>query len=75
MRRDGRITLYLWKSNVTNWPGSLSFPLLSVRVGKHNIARSQRSVLFVGPDGFVWSGRQYGENSDLCHCRRTKISV
>jgi hypothetical protein len=78
MRETGKIILYLAESKeregtveICNWPGSLKFPLLSVRNGRHNIARTQTSVRFVGPDGHVWSGRQYG-SSELCYCRRTR---
>lgn len=56
---------------VTNWPSSLKFPC-RVKKGRHNIAGSRCDVWFNGPDGFVWHGVQYGEWTQICHCRRTK---
>lgn len=29
-------------------------------------------VWFNGPDGHLWHGVNYGHNSQLCHCRRTR---
>jgi hypothetical protein len=76
MIRDGRATLYLTAEKetnrfaVTNWPGSLSFPVGSIKTGRHNIARTVTTAYFSGPDGKTWSARQYGDMSDLAHCRR-----
>jgi hypothetical protein len=77
MLSSGRATLYLTGNRadgykVTNWPGSLSFPVHYAKHGRHNIARSRVDVYFVGPDGNTWHGVQYGENTQICHCRRTK---
>ena len=72
MKEKGRIALYLTESGVTNWPGSLSFPVLARTKGGHNIAQSRYDVWFRGPDNFIWHGVQYGENTQICHCRRTK---
>ena len=73
----GRIALYLDESKprwrVTNWPGSLSFPAMETRSGHHNIGRSRSDVWFRGPDGFMWWGVSYGDNTQICHCRRTKV--
>lgn len=60
------------KLEVINWPGTLRFPVVSSRKGKHNIARTQTTVYFRGPNGMNWIGRQYGENTQICHCRRIK---
>lgn len=79
MRRDGRMTLYLtripgtFRFRVSNWPDSLSFPVSVAWGGKHNLGGRVTFVRFIGPDGAVWSGRQVGDNSQLCYCRRTKI--
>lgn len=59
-----------WK--VTNWPGSLSFPVSGLTQGRHNISRTRIDAWFVGPDGHYWHGAQYGENTQVIHCRRTK---
>ena len=79
MSQDGhsnRLPLYLSKQDgrwtVTNWPGTLRFPVLHCTTGHHNIARTQTTVRFVAPDGHWWSGRQYGDNTTIVHCRRTK---
>lgn len=61
----------LW--TVTNWPNSLRFSV--VRPPKrswHNIARNRYDVWFNGPDGLVWWGVQYGDMTQLCHCKRTR---
>lgn len=84
MREHGRITLYLtgpsvldyqakaspWK--LSNWPGTLEFPTQRTSTGRHNMAGTRYDVWFTGPDGAPWWGVQYGENTQLCHCRRIK---
>jgi hypothetical protein len=77
MIRDGRITLYLTREDngswwVGNWPGSAKFKVGSYRKGGHNIARTRHDVWFMGPDGKEWHGVQYGENTQICHCKRSK---
>lgn len=57
---------------VTNWPGSLRFRVTGRTRGRHNIARTRVDVWFNGPDGYVWHGTQYGEWTQLCHCKRTR---
>jgi hypothetical protein len=57
-----------WKA--TNWPGSLSFPISHLTEGRHNIAGKRFDAWFTGPDGNVWHGVQYGENTQILHCRR-----
>lgn len=59
---------------VGNWPGTLTFTLNSgaVKVSRHNIAGKRYDVWFTGPDGATWHGVTYGDNTQLCHCRRTK---
>lgn len=86
MVETGRATLYLTTgkqkafgmvreetapSKVSNWPGTLSFPCY-VRRGAHNIARYRYDVWFTGPDGKQWHGVTYGDNTQICHCKRTK---
>jgi len=73
MIKTGKITLYLNQNlNVGNWPHSLWFPLRYQKTGHHNIAGKRYDVWFNGPDGFVWHGVQYGDMTQLCHCKRTK---
>lgn len=54
---------------VSNWPGSLKYPAF-VRKGRHNLAGTRYDVWFTDFQGRKWHGVQYGENSQLCHCRR-----
>lgn len=77
MIRTGKATLYLQHQNgglngtVTDWPGTLRFSC-GVRIGRHNIAGRRYDVWFTGPDGAQWHGTQYGDNTQIVHCRRTK---
>jgi hypothetical protein len=57
---------------VTNWPNSLSFTPRYVKTGWHNIAGKRFDSWFNGPDGFVWHGVTYGQNTQIHHCKRTK---
>lgn len=85
MVKDGRATLYLTSRGVdcdrftfytvTNWPGTLEFDAGFGRHGRHNIAGTRTDVWFNGPDGHVWHGVTYGDNTQLCHCKRTKRKV
>lgn len=88
MLEHDRITLYLtdirrhrevrgfhngeYSGNVTNWPGTLRYENRNVKVGRHNIAGVRYDVWFVGPDKHVWHGITYGDNTQLCHCKRTQ---
>lgn len=71
MRENGRITLYLSGNKVTNWPNTLELPTTYQRKGYHNIARTRVDVWF-NFEGAKWHGTQYGDNSQLCHCKRIK---
>ena len=57
--------------HVSNWPGTLKFNAY-VRVGNHNMADKRYDAWFDGPDGHVWHGVTYGDNTQICHCRKTK---
>jgi hypothetical protein len=76
MRDNGRIVLYLSRDSgtgeyiVTNWPGTLRLIPYHVRQGRHNIARTRHDVWF-NFEGARWHGVQYGDNTQLCHCRKT----
>lgn len=74
MLEHGRITLYLdtTGARVTNWPGTLAFRTGPIRRGRHNIARWQYCAWFTGPDGATWIARQYGDDTQIAHCRRLK---
>lgn len=85
MIRDERAALYLTRNQVltgrgmragsyvvTDWLGGLRFPVQQVREGRHNIARTRTDVWFTGPDCYVWHGVQYGEWTQVVHCKRTR---
>lgn len=58
---------------VGNWPGSLVYPIIGFpRRGGHNIAGSRYDVWFHDHRGELWHGVQYGEETQICHCRRIK---
>lgn len=87
MRDNGKITLYLVKRYdnqepdrfgfhpynyfVINWPSSLEIKCYYHNKGKHNMAGTRYDVWFKF-EGYVWHGVQYGENTQLCHCKKTK---
>ena len=75
MRKDSRITLYLTikdnKAVVANWPGTFSINCTHHKTGRHNMTGGRYDVWFVF-DGFYWHGVQYGDNTQLCHCKQTK---
>lgn len=56
---------------VSNWPGSLVIPCMKVNVGRHNIAGKRYDAYFIF-EGYIWHGVQYGDNTQLIHCKRTK---
>ena len=87
MGRDGKTTLYLdmsgsngqfnymwhtWK--ITNWPGTLKFNVVRASKGVHNMAGVRYDVWFHGPRGMTWHGVQYGNNTQIVHCKRLKAS-
>jgi hypothetical protein len=57
---------------VTNWPGTLRFKVRASKEGHHNIAGKRTDVWFRGPDNKEWWGVNYGDNTQIVHCRRTK---
>lgn len=80
---SGKATLYLVKNEdnnkqwqhiykVTNWPSTLSFAVDRIRKGLHNMAGTRYDAWFTGPNNTRWYGVQYGENTQLIHCRRVK---
>ena len=79
MADNGRWTGYFTEGEnvsggrVTNWPGSLSFPLFGggPRRSKTNWNLWRSDFWFAGPDGHIWHGYQIGENSQIAHCKRT----
>lgn len=71
------LPLYLTKApdgtyRVGNWPGTLTFPVTSLVQGGHNMARTRYDVRFTGPEGSAWYGTQYGDMTEIVHCKRSK---
>lgn len=76
MDKTGKATLYLRGNlltgqELTNWPGSLRITVFVSKSGKHNMAGCRTDVWFRFNKQF-WHGVQYGENTQLCHCKRVK---
>ena len=73
MQETGKACLYLEKEKghyvVTNWPGTLKIEPFRVRQGMHNIAGSRIDVWF-NHGGKTWHGVQYGEWTQIIHCKR-----
>ena len=61
------------KYEVTNWPGTLRFDVRVYSFGGHNMCGKRLDVWFNGPDGYEWHGTNYGGNTDIVHCKRTKV--
>lgn len=58
---------------VSNWPGTLKFPVQTMKKGGHNISGSRRDVWFKDHVGSEWHGVQYGNFSQICYCKKRKI--
>lgn len=79
MRKLDRITLYLTRDTtkpypdytVSNWPGSLRIPVRHVSIGRHNMAGKRYTAYFTH-EGREWVGVQYGDNTQVLHCRKLK---
>lgn len=77
MKATGRATLYLsrvdgaWR--VSNWPGTLALHPRHVRKGRHNFARVRHDVWF-SFEGEEWHGVNYGDFSQILHCKRLKAA-
>ena len=79
MDRDGKTVLYLTmengKNKVTNWPSTLKFENLYVSKGRHNWGLNRYDVWFTDHRGSQWHGRTIGDNTQICHCKRTKEHI
>lgn len=60
------------KHEVTDWPGRLRFKVWGLSKGRHKMGRVRYDFRFHGPDDFVWSGTQFGDFTQIAHCKRTK---
>lgn len=68
------LPLYLSPTEVTNWPGTLRFPIIFQRKTRHNIGGTCNHAWFIGPDNKIWYGRQIGRYTQIIHCHRTKLA-
>ena len=59
---------------LTNWNGlDCNYRIRTVKQGRHNIAGKRIDVWFTLPeDEYVWHGVNYGNNSQVLRCKRTK---
>lgn len=77
MRETGKAMLYLTMRGDTtlheliNWPGSLRIPVWYIRKGRHNMAGVRYDFQFMF-EGQKWHGTQYGDNTQIAHCKRMK---
>jgi len=63
--------IYPQKGYVSNWPGTLSIPVRAIKIGSHNVAGRRFDFWFTF-EGEEWHGVQYGNNTQIAHCRRLK---
>ncbi len=73
MKNNNSIDLYLdtEKKIVSNWPGSLKININHIRTGRHNIAGKRYDTWFKFA-GKNWHGVQYGDNTQIIHCKVIK---
>ena len=67
MEKDSR------RGFVTNWPGTLKIPVV-FWVGSHNFAGKRYDCQF-RHGGHEFHATRYGDNSEICHVRRTKVKI
>lgn len=53
---------------ITNWPGTMRFPVQSYRRFRHPFTREAYCGSFYGPDGKLWRFKNIGD-SQIAHCR------
>jgi len=76
MLRDGKTFLYLTETptgqyEVSNWCGTWKRRVMYASKGRHNIARVRYDVWF-RVKGTEWHGVQYGDNTQVVHCKMLK---
>jgi len=71
----GRPCWIVGKGKVTNWPGSLSFPVRQIKKGCHNMAGVRYDTWFKDHTGAWWWGVQYGDWTQIIHCTKLKYAV
>lgn len=72
MKETGRAVLYLSGNEVTNWPGTLRFPISHIKRSFHNFAgRNGRADFWFTALGKTWHGVNIG-NSQIARCKALK---
>lgn len=66
-----RFALYLSNGEVINWPGTFRAPVFGLSVGRHNIA-GKRYDFRVKVGNNLFSGTQYGDNTQIAHLKCLK---
>ena len=72
MDREGKDTLYFSNGEVTNWPGSLRYPVTYQKTSRHNWGLKRTDFWFKDYQGKNWHGYHIGHNSEICYVRRLK---
>jgi len=75
MATHDRICLYLTTINekwvVTNWPNSLQMAAtVSIKPNGHNWGITRRDAWFTDANNNKWWGVQYGDNTEIIHCKK-----
>lgn len=65
---------YYGSHKVTDWVGHLNLPVNVIYVGRHNIARYRYDFWFTF-ENETWHGVQYGNNTQIAHCKRLKTGT
>lgn len=68
-------TIWHDKGTVSNWPGSLEFDTLRIKEGRHNIAGVRYDTWFQDHTGAWWWGVQFGDWTQVIHCKKLKHPV
>jgi hypothetical protein len=68
---DGQKLCYACCADVER-ESMLRFSVPHVRRSVHNLATWRYDFQFTGPDGKVWSGVNYGDNTQIARCKRLK---
>lgn len=66
------LTKHDGKYVVSNWPGTIKYPVYASKTGSHNIAGSRIDVWFKDHDGQNWHGVQMGGWNEILHAKKVK---
>ncbi len=78
MIKHGNAMLYMTKKDgkyiITNWLNTLKFECPVYWANGHNWGLTRHNVRFKGPDNKIWYGVTFGDNTQIAHCKRTKLT-